>query len=113
MKLAKTFRLRPDIVARLERYARRQRRSLTAVVEAALDTYLAVAEEGRNGRPADPPAPAEVDLARYLSERTGIPRALCVSYRESGRVTVDGVTHRGHAVAPDALKQVRLDGELV
>lgn len=117
MKLAKTFRLYPELVARLERHARRQRRSLTAVVEAALDKYLAVAEESANGALGAVTGEAnprkEVDLAQWLSRRTGVPKAICLRHLELGRITVDGEVHRGPSIAKDAVGQVRLDGNPV
>lgn len=131
VKTTKTFRFPPELAARLERHARVQRRSMTAVVEQALDKHLAVAEEGAtrpNGRSGDTPAspapssvtaptghsaPPETDLAQYLSRRSGIPRALCVNHLKAGRVTIDGLVFRGLTVDGDALGQVRLDGEVV
>lgn len=57
-----------------------------------------------------PTAAETVELAAWLSGRTGMPRALMRQRITRGRVTVDGEVFTGDRLEKDRLQNVSLDG---
>jgi hypothetical protein len=78
---------------------------------AVADPPIEAAPQGGQGEGSSPAPPESVDLAGWLAERLGKPRAVVARYIAAGRVSVEGEPV-GECVA-EALELVELDGERV
>lgn len=122
-KIPRTFRLPADLDRELADVSVDRGVDKTAVVVQALRVHLAAGEgpaaaavtasPSHAGKEQVPPEPLTglVDLAKWLSGRTGLPHALCVQYVKRGRVTVNGRKWTRPSVPKESLGDIALDGE--
>lgn len=116
-KVPINFRIEPELKAALEKTARDSGRSPSemyrdvawACVRAPHSTSTATGGEtlGYTTQTAQEPS---IDLATWLSQATGIPRAVARSKIKMGHVAVSGEIHRDPTVDAARLVDVALDG---
>ncbi len=123
-KVPRSFRLPAGLVERLDEVAEERRCDRTWLVEEALSRYLVTGGEGSGASVSTgataagqaPPDPSErVDLAEWLSERTGDPVAVCRAKVSAGRVRVDHAPWTSSEVSRARLERapVLVDGVVV
>lgn len=102
------IRVPAEVKQRFRARARREGMSQSQLLEALLRARVvlpAPAPREREPTTVAAPEPAvEVDLALWLSGRTGVPAVLTARALAGGRVTVGGKTYRNQTIAREELR---------